>query len=312
VVNENVDLTATATDADGDTVSYAWTAAPGAGVINPDNVATVVWTTPGTENTAPGYSLTVEATDGSATAELTIVIPVDLRRNDVDVTFEFNNFPIVNSLVPDPSRIDVAAGDDTTTLTLDAQDDDVGDTLSFAWTATGCLGNFLPDATTQSPSFQITDRLGNDTCTLAVVITDNHGDSNDAQVVVETGPSILAEAAPPVLCPCWDGQGGFPASLAAYWSNATVCSSPDFCQNTAPGSPQFDSYARCGVDGVNTTFSSYVDQNETGTDKRCMVQLAGGFTQVPFLSDEQYAACLADHQAFTQNKNSSACGLPTP
>ena len=192
VVDEDVTLTVVVTDADGDPLTIAWTAA--SGTVVPDDQLSVVWTTPSTPNTTPGYALTVTANDGSATASLTVEIPVDFVRGDTNVTIKLNNFPLVSDLVPVPTRIDVVPGDDTTSLTLTASDPD-GDDLEYAWSASGCAGTFS-DATA-TPDFTLTDAQGGTECTLSVTVTDvdalgnPYGGSNTADVTIATGPSSL-------------------------------------------------------------------------------------------------------------------------
>ena len=199
VVNETVILTVTADDGDGDPLTFAWTA-PGGVVdaspppIDPNTTASVEWTTPALSG---DYEITVTASDGSATAELTITITVDLERGDANVTLEFNNFPLVSDLVPVPTRIDVAPGDNTTSLSLTATDPD-GDDLTYAWSASGCVGTFS-DATA-NPVFTLTDRLGNDTCTLSVDITDNRDGANTAEVTLATGPEIAPSGVTELTC----------------------------------------------------------------------------------------------------------------
>ena len=113
----------------------------------------------------------------------------------------------------------------------------------------------------------------------------------------------------PVPCPCWDGPTAnfpLPPSLADYWSGAADCSSFDRCENVS--SPTFEvSSALCVPAGLETAVT-----NVSGNLK-CKVRLGPNQSILVSISPTQYASCLAEHQAFTQNKNvANGCDLPNP
>lgn len=71
VVNGTADLTVVATDPNGDTLTYLWTATDG--TFSVTDSASTVWTAPAA---AGDYSITVEVSDGTTTVSMTIVITV--------------------------------------------------------------------------------------------------------------------------------------------------------------------------------------------------------------------------------------------
>ena len=324
---------------DGDPLTIAWTAA--SGTVVPDDQLSVVWTTPSTPNTTPGYALTVTANDGSATASLTVEIPVDFVRGDTNVTIKLNNFPLVSDLVPVPTRIDVVPGDDTTSLTLTASDPD-GDDLEYAWSASGCAGTFS-DATA-TPDFTLTDAQGGTECTLSVTVTDvdalgnPYGGSNTADVTIATGPELAANTVPPppaVTCPCWDGSpGSVASSLTEVWSTLAPsnCATLDRCLENADSTGLERSEANCVSDLPGNprllTLVNYLPGAAPGLQYRCIVQNESGqLVSRLDLFEEEYATCRDEHDAFTSTTSfplppippppgatdqDPVCGLPTP
>ncbi|MFC1861457.1 PKD domain-containing protein [Chloroflexota bacterium] len=116
-----IDLEAIATDADGDSLNYDWSASEGK-LSSTGSVAT--WTAPD----APGtYTITVEVTDGKdgkAAIEQTII---KVRENHP---------PVIESVTADP---EVVLRNETTVFTCVASDPD-GDELSYDWIAP--IGSF--------------------------------------------------------------------------------------------------------------------------------------------------------------------------
>ncbi len=180
--NNDVSLAATATDPDGDSLVYGWTAAGGS--FDDDTSSSPTWTAPGAEGE---YQLTVSATDpedASATISFDIDVKIHYGRGAADVTLDINSWPEVGGLVPNPTRIEV---DGSTTLDLTATDPD-GDTLSFAWTA-DCTGSF-DNAAIEDPTFTLDADNGGADCTLTVTIEDGRDGSNTASIAVATGPDV--------------------------------------------------------------------------------------------------------------------------
>jgi len=118
-------LSAPATDPDGDTITYTWSAP--AGTFSNQNGMNTTWTAPNQEG---NYPLTVTANDGrGGTATSTITIPV-MRRQAItfeDVHFDFDR----SALRPDAIRILDAAvmtlqANPTLNVTIEGHTDSVG------------------------------------------------------------------------------------------------------------------------------------------------------------------------------------------
>jgi len=104
-----------------------------------------------------------------------------------EVSTALNAHPMVEAIVPDPTRIDVG---ETTWLELVASDPD-GDALEAAWDA-DCAGTF-EDPYALSPSFTLDAATAGDSCTLSVTVTDGRGGEAEGEVVVETGAALVPE-----------------------------------------------------------------------------------------------------------------------
>ncbi|MCP4602178.1 MAG: peptidoglycan DD-metalloendopeptidase family protein [Proteobacteria bacterium] len=177
-----VEILATAWDPDGDPLTYLWSAEGGA--FSDPNSSRTNWTAP---DAVGRYQLTVSATDpkgAAATISFGIDVQVHFGTGDAMVLLDINSWPVARGLIPDPSRIDLG---ETTLLDLTAMDPD-GDPLSFSWSA-DCIGTF-DDSAIEDPSFTLDrDNLGAD-CAVRVIITDNRGGHNSAQIGIQTGPEI--------------------------------------------------------------------------------------------------------------------------
>lgn len=107
----------------------------------------------------------------------------------VEVTL--GSHPVIETVLPDPSRIDAG---ESTGLYVDAWDPD-GDPLAYAWTA-GCDGSFddpeLPD-----PVFTLDSRPADDLCVLTVRVTDDRGGEATGAVQITTGPPLTPSTGGP-------------------------------------------------------------------------------------------------------------------
>ena len=113
----NCQIVCNATDADGDELSYGWSATPGRVV---GEGATVTWTAP---NSPGHYWITVIVTDGRG-GEVT---------DDVIVTVKDNMAPTIGSLIAD-SAWTTPLGSLEVTCTASDSNDDI---LSYEWTVAG-------------------------------------------------------------------------------------------------------------------------------------------------------------------------------
>jgi hypothetical protein len=186
---QSVNLTVTASDADGDTLTYSWGQTPTspAGAFSNAAVANPSWTAP-TVTTDTTFQLRVTVTDGrggvaTGTVGVTVRAPV--------------NRPPTISQAASASPASVT-GSAAVGLAVTATDPD-GDTLTYAWTQTPATpaGSFssttVRNPTWTSPTVTSTTRF-----TLGVTISDGRGGSVQSQAPVDVAPPIPANN-PPVL-----------------------------------------------------------------------------------------------------------------
>ena len=155
-----VELTATASDPDGDELTYAWSA-PAGSFSGAADAATARWTAP--DSLGP-VTIRVEVTDGyggSASAEVTIEVE--------------NELPGV-SVSCDPCEVPRLG---EVELTATASDPD-GDELTYAWSAPA--GSFSGVADAATARWTAPDSLG--PVTIRVEVTDGYGGSASAEVTV--------------------------------------------------------------------------------------------------------------------------------
>jgi hypothetical protein len=161
-------IVCTATDHDGDELSYNWSAI--AGEINGEG-ATVTWTAP---HSVGLYDVTVVVTDGRG-GEVTSTKTIEVRTNKP---------PEINSLTADAVWT-LRSG--SLNVTCDATDPD-GDELSYEWTATG--GNI--SGTGSVVNWTAPQEIG--VYHVTVSVTDDHGssatDSLSISVATEQPPII--------------------------------------------------------------------------------------------------------------------------
>jgi hypothetical protein len=153
-------ITCTASDPDGDTLIYTWSAT--AGAISGTG-STITWTAPATEGT---YTITATVSDnkGSTASESC----------DIQVV---NTPPVIASLTP--GAIELAPGE-SCTVTCTASDPD-GDALTYDWTASaGTITGTGSLVTWTAPVAEGTYAVG-------VIVSDGHGgtDSDSTAIAVE-------------------------------------------------------------------------------------------------------------------------------
>jgi hypothetical protein len=146
----------TASDPDGDELTYAWSADGGhiSGVGS-----TVTWTAPD----EPGaYTITVEVTDGRegiATKQLALNVLTP------------NQPPVIESLVPEWDRLKKASN---TPITCLASDPD-GDTLTYEWSAVDADGSPAGNFTEEGSVITWVAPNNLDQYTITVTVTDGRG-----------------------------------------------------------------------------------------------------------------------------------------
>jgi len=158
----------TAQDADGDELSYNWSAS--GGEINGAG-STVTWTAP---DSVGFYDVAVTVTDGRG-SEATKTINIEVRTNDS---------PVVVSLIADA---DWTLPSSSLNVTCDASDTD-GDELKYEWSTTG--GNIT--GTGAVVTWTAPQEVG--IYNVAVVVTDGYGGSD-----MRTLPISVVAGQPPVI-----------------------------------------------------------------------------------------------------------------
>ncbi len=169
-------LNCTATDPDGDTLSYSWS---GGGTFASSGLATTDWQSA----TAGEFVLTCTVNDGhghsvSATETVVVTAPV------VVIT---NQPPVISSLTATPTSL--IAGEDTT-LSCIATDPE-GDTLSYTWSGSGMFANATQAQTTWS-------HTSGGTVSLMCTVDDGQGN----QVSQSTSVTVTV---PDTTVPLWTG-----------------------------------------------------------------------------------------------------------
>ncbi|WP_239470134.1 PKD domain-containing protein [Archangium violaceum] len=164
-------FTVTASDSDGDALTYSWTQTPfaPAGTFGDETGATRTWTAP-LVSTNTTFTLKVTVSDGKG----------GTTQSSLDVTVanvpSRNRAPTVDETITVPTARVVAG--DTVILSIGANDQD-GDTLTYTWTTTNTAGEGIftnrnaPVAEWRSPdlrtattySFQVTVSDGADSVT---------------------------------------------------------------------------------------------------------------------------------------------------
>ncbi len=148
----NSQIVCTASDLDGDELSYGWSAS--GGEISGEG-AVVTWTAP---DSAGSYDVTVTVTDGRG-GEVT---------NQITIPVRANRPPEINSVIADA---DWTTPSGTIQVTCTASDPD-GDELIYEWTATG--GDISGTGT--AVNWIAPEEVG--TYHVTVVVTDGHGEED--------------------------------------------------------------------------------------------------------------------------------------
>jgi hypothetical protein len=180
---------ATAHDPDaGDTIAFAWSAAPGPDGFSAPTAATTGWTAPAAEG---DQTLTLKVTDNhgaSTSASVVVHVSASNGRGQADVNVRFNTWPVVTDLVAAPSYIVPGS---PTSLTVTASDAD-GDALSFVWTSSCASAVFSAAAAATAVTLPVgaTDT----SCDLTVTVSDSKGGSTTGQTTLPVGKPVAVQA----------------------------------------------------------------------------------------------------------------------
>ena len=216
-------ITCSASDTDGDTLTYTWSAA--SGTISGTGT-TVNWTAPASSST---YVINVTVTDGhGGSAQSSVNV----------VTTRGNISPVISSVVPNPASLSTGA---VSALTCSASDAD-GDTLTYSWsTASGTISGTGAIVNWTAPA-------SSSTYIINVTVTDGHGGSAQSSVnvtvtklnnsplissLVANPTSILTSAATTITCSASDADGD---TLTYSWSavSGTISGTGSAITWTAP------------------------------------------------------------------------------
>jgi hypothetical protein len=158
----------TASDEDGDKLSYEWSA--NGGNIDGDGAA-AIWSAPSSSGT---YTITIKVTDSNG-GETT---------DSINITVEVNHPPTITSLIADTSQV-IPRG--SCCVECQAEDPD-GDSLIYTWSASGgSISGEGPAVTWTAP-----EAVGS--YTITVVITDGQGGEATSSLIINVAPNH-----PPVI-----------------------------------------------------------------------------------------------------------------
>ena len=190
--SESASLAVSASDPDGDALTYAWTAT--GGTFSGANTATPSWTAPAT---AGKVTLTATVSDGNG-ASAGLSVSVDVRtyhaRGSASLSTSFNTWPVVSQVSASPGHVAVSG---TVSLSVSASDSE-GHTLSYSWSQGSCAGSFS-SSTAQSPTWTAPATApSTGSCPLQVTVSDGNGGGSTGTVTVKVAPLATANAAPQI------------------------------------------------------------------------------------------------------------------
>lgn len=167
VIGQGVQLSATATDSDGDSLAYAWTSTC-VGTFDNAASATPVFTLTGFP--ASLYcSFTVAVSDGHGGQAVTTVLGMA------------DHLPVITGATLSPPEMILGQ---PTQLSATVTDSD-GDALTYSWSRS-CQGSF-DDSTSLTPKFTLSAKPANGHCSFTITVTDARGGQAMASLIGQVG-----------------------------------------------------------------------------------------------------------------------------
>jgi hypothetical protein len=205
-----VQLAVTATDLDGDTLTYAWTQSPAtpAGNFSSTSLRNPTWTSP-VVTTTTRFTLGVTISDGrggSVQSQVGV---------DVAPPIPANTPPTLTGPTANPTTLDFQQ---TTDLSLTATDAD-GDPLTYAWTQSPATpAGIFSNTTVANPTWTAPRVATNTTFQLRVAVSDGRGGTTNgsASVSVNANSPPTITAGPSASSTTIDEQTSVTLSVTAF------------------------------------------------------------------------------------------------
>ena len=188
----DVTLQATASDPDGDTLSYSWSEENNAGSFDNSSSRNTDWTAPDAQPINQTYTLTLTVSDGrlskTATVDITVLGVVEPANTEPTVTIDILS-----------QTVDVGESINLVTTSDDPEDD----VLTYLWSASGNIGSFgdpsAPNTSWTAPQ-TVQSTLTTYEVTLTVTATDPGGlEGSDSITITINRPPTVTITAPTAL-----------------------------------------------------------------------------------------------------------------
>ena len=199
-VNEDtqVTLSGTATDADGDPLTYLWSHDQATGIIINNSTSLLTTFTVPQVSSNTTFTFTLTASDGNATGSDTVSITV------LDVPIDDQPVILINTPPTVDAGQDQAVNEDTqVTLSGTATDAD-GDPLTYLWSHDQATGIIINNSTSLLTTFTVPQVSSNTTFTFTLTASDGNATGSDTvsitvlDVPADDQPVILINTPPTV------------------------------------------------------------------------------------------------------------------